>query len=310
MTSPHTMQNLVSTIHDQSGETQYLHLCSNILSANEPLRKGRNGSTKSVFSPDILRFDLTNKCFPLLTTKKMFFKGIVEELLFFIRGDTNSKLLEEKGVKIWTKNTSRQFLDQNFFSLRPEGMMGPMYGFQWRHFNGKYDEQTGRGQGGVDQLKELIDNLKKDPFSRRHLLTDYNPDMARDGVLYPCHSISLQFYVSVDGLFLDAFCFNRSSDVFLGLPFNIASTSLLVRLIAEVTGYTARFVNIALGDAHIYEEHFHAIEEQITRDVYSFPQLEINKKLSSIDDIERLTEKDFTLLNYVCHPPIRAEMIA
>lgn len=292
------------------GEIQYLQLCTNILHPSTPLRSGRNGVTKSLFSPDILRFDLQNKSFPLLTTKKMYFKGIVEELLFFIRGDTNSKLLEEKGIKIWSKNTSRQFLDQNSFSLRQEGMMGPMYGFQWRHFNGKYDEETGRGSGGLDQMKELVDNLKKDPFSRRHLLTDYNPGMARDGVLYPCHSIAVQFYVSEDGKFLDAFCFNRSSDVFLGLPFNIASTSLLVRLIAEVTGYAARFVNIAVGDAHIYQQHMDAVKEQITREVYSFPQLEINKKLSSVEDIERLTERDFTLLNYLSHAPIKAEMIA
>lgn len=304
------MQTMNSTSSRNQGETQYLRLCTTILDASVPLRTGRNGATKSVFSPDILRFDLRNKCFPLLTTKKMYFKGIVEELLFFIRGDTNSKLLEEKGIKIWSKNTSRQFLDQNSFFSRPEGMMGPMYGFQWRHFNGHYDEETGRGVGGLDQLKELVENLKKDPYSRRHLLTDYNPGMAKEGVLYPCHSIALQFYVSDDGQFLDAFCFNRSSDVFLGLPFNIASTSLLVRLVAEVTGYTARFVNIALGDAHIYEQHFLAVKEQISREVYSFPQLEINKNLSSIEDIERLTERDFSLLNYVSHPPIKAEMVA
>lgn len=289
-------------------EQQYLDLSLQIL--NQTTRVGRNGEVKSFFHPDTLRFDLRNQTYPLLTTKKMFFKGIVEELLFFIRGDTNSKLLEEKGIHIWAGNTSREFLDTHNFPTRQEGMMGPMYGFQWRHFNGTYDEQTGKGTGGLDQLKELIENLKSDPFSRRHLLTDYNPEMAKSGVLYPCHSIVLQFYVSDDKQYLDAFCYNRSSDVFLGLPFNIASTSLLVRLIAQVAGYTPRFVNIALGDAHIYACHTDAVKEQVARSPYPFPKLEIKKTLSTIEDIETLEFQDFDLIHYASHPNIKAKMVA
>ena len=289
-------------------EEQYLKLCKNILSTTTS-KTGRNGETLSIFCPDILRFDLSNDKIPLLTTKKMFFRGIVEELLFFIRGDTNSKNLEKIGINIWNKNTSRDFLDSLSFNDRIEGMMGPMYGFQWRHFNGYYNENNGQGIGGIDQLKNLVEELKSNPNSRRHLLTDYNPSMVNRGVLYPCHSICIQFYVD-QNKYLDMFCYNRSSDVFLGLPFNIASTSLFLRLIAEVTGYKARHVNISLGDAHIYDSHIDSVKEQIKRDPYQFPTLKINKKIDSIDDLEKLTYDNFVIENYKCYPTIKAEMIA
>lgn len=278
------------------GESEYLSTLERITKQGE-LRDSRNGKVNSNFSTEHLLFNLENDAFPLLTTKKMFFRGIVEELLFFIRGETNSKLLEEKGIKIWKGNTSREFLDKKGFDYK-EGEMGPMYGYQWRCFNGE-----------LDQLQKVIDQIKNDPYSRRILLTDYNPLQAEKGVLYPCHSIIIQFYVSKD-IYLDMKVFNRSSDCFLGLPFNIASSSLLLMLIAKMCDLTPRNIYIDLGDAHIYEQHLNQVKEQCSRFPYKFPKLKIEKDLSNISDIENLEFKDFIIEDYSHYPSIKGKMIA
>lgn len=289
-------------------EVQYLNLLKTVANfGNE--RHGRNGLTKSLFARTIV-FKL-NEGFPLLTTKKMFFRAIVEELLFFIRGDTNSKLLEQKGINIWKGNTEREFLDKHSFPYE-EGMMGPMYGWIWRFTGYEYDKDTGkyRGErrGGFDQLLNVIDLLKRDPYSRRIMMTTYNPDYAEQGVLYPCHSIVLQFYVEHNRLHL--FCYNRSSDLFLGLPFNIASTSILFMLIAKITGYEVGELTLSLGDCHIYEGHLSIVREQLQRIPFKFPQLWINKELNNITDLENLRLEDFRLENYSSHSSLKADMIA
>lgn len=278
-----------------SQEDQYTTLVTSLLK-NGRMRPSRNSPVKSSFV-NHLTFDLRNE-FPLLTTKKMFWRGVVEELLFFLRGETNSKLLEEKGVNIWKGNTSREFLDAHGFKDRAEGEMGPMYGYQWRRFNG--DESC-------DQLANLLHHLRTDSNSRRLLMTDYNPAQASEGVLYPCHSIVLQFYV--EGEYLDMFCYNRSSDVFLGLPFNIASSSLLLCIIAKACQLTPRYFNLTLGDTHIYSTHLTACEEQIARTPYVLPTLTINPDLYSISDLEELKLEDFVLEGYKSHPSIKAEMV-
>lgn len=292
-----------------NSEIQYLTLLNDVFK-NGNLHIGRNGNTKSMFGKT-LEFDL-RLGFPLLTTKKMFFRGIVEELLFFIRGETNSKLLEEKKINIWNGNTNRQFLDSISKQNRKEGIMGPMYGYQWRHFNSEYDETTGlpKQNHSFDQLEKVIKKIKEDPQSRRILLTDYNPLQADEGVLYPCHSIIIQFYVN-DG-FLDMFCYNRSSDLFHGLPFNIASSSLLLFLIAKITNLIPRKFILSLGDSHIYEEHFKAVKEQLLRTPYECPQIEINEKveLKNLNDIENLKFSDIILKNYKSYPTIKANMIS
>lgn len=274
-------------------EVMYLDLLYKI-SCKGLLRPCRNGVVMSMFSPDTLKFDLS-RGFPLLTTKKMFFKGIVEELLFFIRGDTNTKHLEEKGINIWKGNTSTDFLKQQNLNYI-EGEMGPMYGYQWRKFNGE-----------LDQLSELIELIKTDPYSRRLLLTDYNPLQARQGVLYPCHSIIIQFYV-IDN-YLEAKVFNRSSDLFLGLPFNIASSALLLILIAKITNLNPGYLYLDLGDAHIYKQHIEYVKEQLTRIPYNFPKLKISKEVKTLSDIENLCYKDFELEGYKCYTPLKAEMV-
>lgn len=299
-----------------TSEKLYLSLLERTMKEGKT-RQGRNGETKSVFGPS-LHFDLTEG-FPLLTTKKMYWRGIVEELLFFLRGETDTKKLEEKKVNIWRYNTERKFLDDNGFTKRKEGMMGPMYGFQWRNFGGDYNENTGRCRRnvfvdgrppnrGIDQLKMVVNKIKNDPHSRRIIMTDYNPSQARDGVLYPCHSLIVQFYV--DDNFLDMTCYNRSSDLFLGLPFNIASSALLLTLIALTTGKTPRHFYLNLGDAHIYKQHYHAVTTQLKRIPMKFPTLRVGRRLNTVMDIESLRFEDFELVDYISHSSIKAEMVA
>jgi dihydrofolate reductase/thymidylate synthase len=290
--------------NEKNSEYEYLNVLKNILEIGKK-RKTRNGIVYSYFH-DNMRFDL-RKGFPLLTTKKMFTKGIIEELLFFLRGDTDTNKLEDKGVKIWKGNTSREFLDSINMKYRKIGMMGPMYGYQFRYFNAEYDEELGVPKTfGVDQLKNVIETIRTDPNSRRILMTSYNPYQVKEGVLPPCHSITLQFYVD-DG-YLDLFCYNRSQDIFLGTPFNITSTSLLLCIVSKLTNLKPRILNITMGDIHIYEEHIQCAREQLKRTPYIFPTISI-PDISEISDIHKLTYKDFIISDYKHHESIKAKMI-
>lgn len=320
-------------IYKKQGEYQYLNLVKDILENGEE-RIGRNGGIISDFCKH-LKFDLRDG-FPLLTTKKMFTKGVIEELLFFIRGDTDSKILEEKGINIWKGNTNREFLDKNGFPDRKEGEMGAMYGSIWRNFNGLTHEKekehlktsievemvyksynddkmsycTDKIKSidfGIDQLKNVINEIKTNPTSRRILLTTFNPGQVRQGVLYPCHSVMIQFYVQ-DG-YLDMFCYNRSQDIFHGTPFNIASTSLLLMIISKLTNLTPRYVNISMGDTHIYKEHIDGIKKQIERIPYVFPKI-ILPEFTTLEEVEKLTYEDFNLIEYNYYPTIKMPMIA
>jgi thymidylate synthase len=287
------------------GEYQYLRILEKIMKHGER-RNTRNAETTSCFS-EHMTFDLRDG-FPLLTTKRMFFRGIVEELLFFIRGDTNSKKLEDKKVNIWRGNTNREFLDSIDKHNRKEGMMGPMYGAQWRHFNGEYNEETGEMVGGVDQLSEVVRLIKHDPHSRRILLTSYNPAQVYDGVLFPCHSLTVQFYVHDN--FLDMFCYNRSQDFFHGNPFNIASSSLLLVIIAKLTGKTPRNFHLSMGDCHIYSSHEKVVKTQIGRTPFVFPTMNILKNLQTLEDVDNLKYEDIELVGYQSHSSLKAEMVA
>ena len=290
-----------------NGETQYLSLLKDVI-LNGDERQTRNSVTKSTFGKS-LTFDLQDG-FPLLTTKKMFLKGIIEELLFFLRGETNSKILEEKNVNIWKGNTSREFLDKNGFEHRKEGMMGAMYGFQLRHFNAEYDEETGRNKTeGFDQLKYVVDLIQNDPNSRRILMTSFNPIQADNGVLYPCHSIVCKFYCNSNDL-IDLCVYNRSQDLFHGVPFNIASSALLLCIIAKLCHKKPVKLIMNLGDCHIYQSHYEVVQEQLTRFKCPLPKLVITKELNTLNDIHHLVFEDFRLENYVCHSPLKADMVA
>ncbi len=298
--------------YQKYGERQYMDLVKTILENGER-RNTRNSETLSDFCKH-LKFDLRDG-FPLLTTKKMFLKGIIEELLFFIRGNTNTKILEEKGINIWKGNTSREFLDKNNLTDRKEGEMGPMYGSIWRNFNAISDEEnniinTEKIESidfNIDQLKFVINEIKNNPTSRRILMTSFNPSQVQYGVLWPCHSITIQFYVQDS--YLDMFCYNRSSDVGLGLPFNIASSSLFLIIIAKLTNLEPRYFNLTLGDAHIYSNHLDPLKEQIKRMPYSSPKL-IIPEFKNLEDVEKLTFEDFKLMDYKSYSTIKMSMIA
>jgi len=278
------------------GESEYLKLGKTILNDGH-LRETRNGKTLSLFGKK-LELDI-REGFPLLTTKKMFFRGIVEELLFFISGKTDTKILENKGINIWKGNTCKEFLKDKGLDYQP-GDMGPMYGFQWRYFNAEYkgsnDTYTGKG---LDQLANIIYELKTNPTSRRLLMTAYNPLQADKGVLYPCHSIVIQFYVN-DGN-LSCKMYQRSADYFLGLPFNIASTALLLEIIAKECELKPEKIIITMGDIHIYEEHIRPVKEQVERLPYTFPQLKIKK-----EQIYNYVFEDFELIGYNCYDTLKA----
>ena len=283
----------------ESAENQYLKLLDKV-KKDGVLKMGRNGSTVSLFSEE-LKFNVS-KNFPLLTTKKMFLRGIIEELLFFIRGDTDTSKLSEKGVRIWEGNTNQEFLDKMGFDYK-EGEMGPMYGYQWRFFNKPYGDK----EGGVDQFSKLIEEIKNNPNSRRLLMTDYNPSQANQGVLYPCHSLILQFYCENDKLSVKMY--QRSADLFLGVPFNIASTTLLLYIVAKLTNKVPNNVSITFGDCHIYTAHSDQVTIQLSRTPYELPKMKLSD-FKTLEDVEKATVDDFKLIDYSCYPGIKAQMIA
>lgn len=291
----------ISIKMQEHGEYQYLNLIKNIIE-NGSEKGDRTGTgTKSIFGSSV-RFNLSDG-FPLLTTKKVFWRGIVEELLFFIKGQTNSKILESKGITIWQGNTSRDFLDKKEMYTREEGDMGPIYGFQWRHWGAKYIDMYTDYQGqGFDQLQDCIRLIREDPNSRRIVMSAWNVGDMNDMVLNPCH-VLVQFYVSNNKL--SCLMYQRSADCGLGLPFNIASYALLTHIVAHITSLQVGDLIIDTGDTHIYMNHVEALQAQLTRVPKPFPTLNIKCDIKEIDDYQF---DDFELLNYNCHPAIKMKM--
>lgn len=289
-------------------ENGYLSLLKDVLQ-NGVIKQTRNGNVYSLFGKMISFYDISNK-FPLLTTKKMFTKGIIEELLWFLRGSTNATELQEKGVKIWDGNSSREYLDSVGLNDYKEGELGPVYGWQWRKFGKKYKSED---TNGFDQIKYVIEELMKSDYSRRAVLSAWNPSQLNEMALPPCH-ILYTFYKSNEGLHCAMTM--RSSDLFLGLPFNIASTCILTHIIAKVMHIKPCAICINITDAHIYEEHVDAINKQLNNEVKEFPQMKILKDAplyeSTVDEkikwILSLTYEDFQILNYESADAIRAPM--
>lgn len=282
-------------------EYQYLDLIRDILERGE-LRGDRTGvGTIGLFGCS-MRFNLS-ETFPLLTTKRVFWRGVVEELLWFIKGDTNSNHLNEKGVSIWNANGSKEFLESRGLGHREQGDLGPVYGFQWRHFGAKYVDMHADYTGqGVDQLAECIHKIKNTPNDRRILLSAWNPADLSLMALPPCHMFC-QFYVSNGKL--SCLMYQRSCDMGLGVPFNIASYALLTCMIAQVCGLQpGEFVHM-LGDTHVYTNHVEPLKTQLQREPRAFPKLKINPDKK---DIDSFTLEDFTLEGYEPHPNIKMEM--
>jgi len=292
-------------------EKQYLNLLQKILDRGT-LEKGRNGNTLSIFG-ESMRFSLENGNIPILTTKKTAWKTCLKELIWFIRGETDNKLLQKQGVHIWDGNTSREFLDSRGLQLYPEGMAGPFYGYQWRNFGANYNCFSGKHLtddhpfGGVDQLQKIIDQLKNPETrnSRRLILTAWNPKQLDQMALPPCH-IMCQFNVH-DGNKLSCAMFQRSSDFFLGIPFNIASYSMLTHLLAKHCGLEAyEFVHF-MGNCHLYENSIDATKMQIERTPFPFPTVSIKTTRENINDY---CVEDFEIHNYQSHEAIKVEIIA
>ena len=270
---------------------QYLDLVKHVLDNGELKEDRTRTGTKSVFGYQ-MRFNLDDG-FPMVTTKKLHLKSIIYELLWFLKGDTNIKYLQENGVKIWDA-----WADSN-------GDLGPVYGFQWRNWN----------NDGIDQISNLINDLKNNPSSRRHLISAWNPSVLPDtsksfeanvangkAALPPCHAF-FQFHV-INGK-LSCQLYQRSADIFLGVPFNIASYSLLTIMIAQVCDLKVGDFIHTFGDAHIYSNHFDQMKLQLTREPRKLPTLKVNKKIKSIFDFKF---EDFTLEDYNPHPHIKGKV--
>ncbi|PSS19101.1 Thymidylate synthase [Actinidia chinensis var. chinensis] len=292
---------LPKMIFEKHTEFMYLRLVQDIIS-NGTLKDDRTGTgTLSKFGCQ-MRFNL-RKSFPLLTTKKVFWRGVVEELLWFISGSTNAKVLQEKGIHIWDGNASRDYLDSIGLVNREEGDLGPVYGFQWRHFGARYTNMYADYTGqGFDQLLDVIDKIKNNPDDRRIILSAWNPADLKLMALPPCHMFA-QFYVA-DGE-LSCQMYQRSADMGLGVPFNIASYALLTCMIAHVCDLVpGDFVHI-IGDAHVYRTHVRPLEEQLQKLPKPFPILMINPQKI---DIDSFVAADFKLIGYDPHQKIGMKM--
>lgn len=292
---------LPKMVFEKHEEYLYLRLVQDIISDGN-LKDDRTGTgTLSKFGCQ-MRYNLRTT-FPLLTTKKVFWRGVVEELLWFISGSTNAKVLQEKDIHIWDGNASREYLDSVGLTDREEGDLGPVYGFQWRHFGARYTNMHADYSGqGFDQLLDVINKIKNNPNDRRIVLSAWNPSDLKLMALPPCHMFA-QFYVANGELSCQMY--QRSADMGLGVPFNIASYALLTCMIAHVCDLApGDFIHV-IGDAHVYRNHVRPLEEQLQKLPKPFPILKINPEKK---DIDSFVAEDFKLIGYDPHQKIEMKM--
>ena len=283
-------------------EMQYLNLIRRVIETGAS-RGDRTGvGTRSVFHAHMC-FPL-HDTFPLFTTKRVYWKGVVEELLWMIRGETDAKALAARGVHIWDANGSREFLDKCGFAGREEGDLGPVYGFQWRHFGAPYgschDDYTGQG---VDQLAGVIRAIRTNPTSRRIVMSAWNASAIASMALPPCH-VMCQFYVQ-DGA-LSCQMYQRSADLGLGVPFNVASYSLLTCMLAHHCGLAPGVFHHVIGDAHVYNNHIDALRKQLERTPKPFPRVRVSAPPDRA--LSEYSSGDIVLVGYKSHPRIKMEM--
>ena len=290
------------------GELGYLNLVRNIIKHGAK-EVGRNGTTYTKVGA-MLRFSLKNQKIPLLTTKKLAWRVCLKELLWFINGDTNNNLLKEQNVKIWNGNGTRKFLDSRGLNYLKENDLGPVYGHQWRFWNAPYSRELGCSEDykgkGIDQLQNVIDEINKSKesgeASRRIIMSAWNPEQLDEMALPPCHVLSQYHLVNNK---LSCTLYQRSGDVGLGVPFNIASYSFLTHLLAKHCGLEAgQFVHF-IGNAHIYDDHIEPLKLQLNNEPYDFPNLEIKEKHENINDYKF---EDFEVNNYKFHKVIKMDM--
>jgi len=286
-------------------DVQYRVLVKKILKYGD-FKYGRNGNTLSSFG-NKMTFCLRNNKVPFLSTKKLAWKSCLRELLWFMKGSTDNRILTKNNVRIWNGNADKKFLEKRGLDYSIDGDLGPIYGHQWRFFDAEYvDCETNYNGKGIDQLNNIVNSLNdvNDRYSRRLILSAWNPKQLDEMALPPCHVMS-QFNVSSDNK-LSCLLFQRSGDVGLGVPFNIASYAMLTHILATHCNLQPNKLIHIIGDAHIYEDHIESLKKQIVRPHYNMPEIFINKK-DHIDDYEF---DDIKIKNYKYHPSIKMKMIA
>ena len=284
-------------------EYQYINLIKHILDYGTMI-EGRNGNALTIYGSS-MHFSLENDTWPLITSKKVAWKTCAKELFWFLKGSTSNSELREQNVHIWDGNGSRDFLDSRGLTNLEENDLGPVYGHQWRFFNASYENcNTDYNGKGVDQIKYIIDCLKdpKERYSRRLILSAWNPQQLDEMALPPCHVLA-QF--NVIGNKLSCSLYQRSGDVGLGVPFNIASYSLLTHIIAKHCDLQANEFIYHLGNCHIYDDHIEPLRNQVNNVLYPFPKISI---LEKYDNINNYSIKDIKVENYECNNVIKMEM--
>ncbi|KEG05994.1 dihydrofolate reductase/thymidylate synthase [Trypanosoma grayi] len=283
-------------------EEQYLHLVDHIIREGSKKDDRTGVGTLSIFGAQ-MRFSLRGNRLPLLTTKRVFWRGVCEELLWFLRGQTNAKLLSDKGVHIWSDNGSRAFLDSRGLHDYEEMDLGPVYGFQWRHFGAAYTRHDDDYSGnGIDQIRQIVETLRTNPDDRRMILTAWNPCALHAMALPPCHLLA-QFYANNGEL--SCMLYQRSCDMGLGVPFNIASYALLTILMAKAAGLRPGELVHTLGDAHVYSNHVEPCLEQLQRVPRAFPFIVFRREREFLEDYE---EGDIEIVDYTPYPAIAMKM--
>lgn len=286
-----------SHYHNSKNEQAYLDLLQHVLSHGSEKGDRTGTGTLSHFGAQ-LRFDLADG-FPLLTTKKVHFKSIVYELFWFLSGSTHVDYLQENGVRIWNEwSTAEQTARFN----RPAGDLGPVYGHQWRNYGATKDENGIYNNDGIDQITQVIEQIKTNPNSRRLIVSGWNPAEAEQVALPPCHTL-FQFFVADNKLSCQLY--QRSADLFLGVPFNIASYALLTHMVAQVCGLEVGEFIWTGGDCHIYQNHHEQVELQLTRELYTLPTLTLNP---DVTDIFAFNYDDISVDGYESHPAIKAKV--
>lgn len=288
---------MTSNYHNSKNEQAYLDLLQHVLSHGSEKGDRTGTGTLSHFGAQ-LRFDLADG-FPLLTTKKVHFKSIVYELFWFLSGSTHVDYLQENNVRIWNEWATA---DQTARFNRPAGDLGPIYGHQWRNYGATKREDGSYDNDGVDQITDVIEQIKTNPNSRRLIVSGWNPKEAEQVALPPCHTL-FQFFVADNKLSCQLY--QRSADLFLGVPFNIASYALLTHMVAQVCGLEVGEFVWTGGDCHIYQNHREQVELQLTRSLYELPTLTLNP---DIKDIFAFTFDDISIEGYESHPAIKAKV--
>ncbi len=296
------LRTILSEKYDHE-EKQYLEIVKEVCTKGDKI-EGRNGTTYSMNGCSMI-FNLENNTIPILTTKKVAVKTCLKELLWFISGSTNNEILQQQNVHIWDGNASKDFLESRNLDYN-ENDLGPIYGHQWRHFNASYENcNSDYKNKGIDQLKYIIDSLRdpKEKYSRRLILSSWNPCQLNEMALPPCH-VLVQFHVSNNNE-LSCSLYQRSGDLGLGVPFNILSYSVLTHLIAKHCNLKPKEFIYHLGNTHVYDDHIEPLMIQVQRNPYTFPKLYIQCKHQTI---EQYKINDFIIENYQFHDSIKMEM--